>query len=255
MPSQPEQQKTDETKETPSEFAASIASVLVAGLFIVTFIVQAFEIPSGSMKNTLLVGDHLFVDRLTPTSKARYIGPLMPYREIHRGDIIVFLKPSTPGLYLVKRIIGIPGDRLHLRDGLVYRNGERMQEPYVIHRPGDHSPYRDNFPAVEAEFEGNVSSDWRSELRKHIQGEDLVVPPDSYFGMGDNRDNSLDSRYWGFVPRANVVGRPLVIYWSFVTPEDQYQRTLLQERTGFVLYIVTHFASETRWSRMFHLVQ
>src|SRR6185437_11820894 len=137
-----------------------IASVLVSGLFIITFMVQAFEIPSESMVNTLLVGDHVFVDRLSPTSKAAYVGPLIPYRDIRHGDIVVFLHPKEPGMYVVKRIIGIPGDRIHLHDGKVYRNGEELNEPYVIHSDGPPSPYRDEFPSVSADGDPNVKSEW-----------------------------------------------------------------------------------------------
>jgi signal peptidase I len=252
---EPAPPKPEKKKETLSESIAGFASVFVSGLFIITFIFQNFEIPSPSMEQTLLIGDHVFVDRLTPSSKARYVGPLLPYREVHRGDIIVFLSPVEPGLHVVKRIIGVPGDRIHLVDGVVYRNGERLQEPYLApHNAFDYSPYRDNFPAVAPEFGNQVDPTWAAALRKNIQAGDLVVPPDKYFGMGDNRDRSLDSRFWGFIPRENVIGRPLFIYWSFVTPEDQYLRTSLTERVGFVLHVVSHFVSETRWSRMFHLV-
>ena len=154
---------------------------------------------------------------------------------------MVFLSPAEPGLYVVKRIIGIPGDRIHLRDGVVYRNGEKLDEPYVIRQPQeDYNPdrfnYRDNFPAAPPTESTGVTEEWADELPKHIQGEDLVVPPDSYFGMGDNRDVSLDSRYWGFIPRANVIGRPMFIYWSFETPRDQYQRTEIGQRLEFLVH-------------------
>src|SRR5437588_12086075 len=130
-------------RETPVEFFASLAVVLVTGLFIITFIVQAFEIPSSSMENTLLIGDHVFVNRVQFAPATHWTGPLLPYREIRRGDIVVFLSPAEPGLYVVKRIMGIPGDRLHLRDGVVYRNGERLDESYVVHKSeADHNPYR-----------------------------------------------------------------------------------------------------------------
>jgi signal peptidase I len=252
--------KTDKTKETKaekkkeslSESIAGIAAVLVSGLFIITFILQAFEIPSESMVKTLLVGDHVFVDRLTPTAKAGYVGPLIPYREIKHGDIIVFLHPDNPGMYVVKRIIGVPGDRLHLRDGKVYRNGELLNEPYVIHDPNSFNPYRDQFPTALPE--GEVSATWPLVMRDHIKNSELVVPPDNFFGMGDNRDVSLDSRYWGFIPRENIIGRPLFIYWSFETPKDQYERTSMEDRIGFLVHVVIHFFDETRWSRMFHSV-
>ena len=247
--------KADKPRETFSESVAGIAAVLVSGLFIITFIVQAFEIPSRSMVNTLKVGDHVFVDRFTPVTSSKVLGPLLPYRDIHRGDIIVFISPTTAGLHVVKRVMGIPGDRIHLLNGVVYRNGEALREPYVVHS-GVSNPYADNFPNVSAEFGGaNVWAEWPAVVSIHKQGEDLVIPPDSYFGMGDNRDDSLDSRYWGFIPRANVIGRPLFIYWSFDTPEDQYQRTSMGERVGFVFHVIIHFFDKTQWRRMFHMVR
>jgi len=246
--------KPEKKKESLPESIAGIASVLVSGLFIITFMVQAFEIPSESMVSTLLVGDHVFVDRLSPTSKAAYVGPLIPYREIKHGDIIVFLHPKEPGMYVVKRIIGIPGDRIHLHDGTVYRNGEALNEPYVHHSGPSYSPYRDQFPAVPPDGDSNVNPEWPMVMREHLKDGDLVVPPDSFFGMGDNRDVSLDSRFWGFIPRENVIGRPLFIYWSFDTPKDQYERTAMADRVGFLVHVITHFFGETRWNRMFHLV-
>jgi signal peptidase I len=248
------EQKTEKKKESLPESIAGIASVLVSGLFIITFMVQAFEIPSESMVKTLLVGDHVFVDRLSPTAKAGYVGPLIPYREIRHGDIIVFLHPKEPGMYVVKRIIGIPGDHIHLHDGKVYRNGQELNEPYVNHSGSSYAPYRDQFPAVSPDGDSNVNPEWPMVMREHLKDGELVVPPDSFFGMGDNRDVSLDSRFWGFIPRENVIGRPLFIYWSFETPKDQYERTSMADRVGFLLHVVTHFFGETRWSRMFHLV-
>src|SRR5246127_60214 len=126
--------KDEKPKETTVEFLASLAAVLVTGLFIITFVVQAFEIPSSSMEDTLLIGDHVFVNRVQFAPKTTWTGPLLPYGQIRHGDIVVFLSPAQPGLYIVKRIIGIPGDRIHLRDGAVYRNGEKLNEPYVIHQ-------------------------------------------------------------------------------------------------------------------------
>lgn len=239
-------------RETPPEFIASMASVLVVGLFIITFCLQAFEIPSSSMENTLLVGDHVFVDRVLEAPRTRWF-PVIPYRQVKRGDIIVFLSPEEPGLYVVKRIIGVPGDRIHLKNGVVYRNGEQLTEPYVI-RSGSYLPYRDEFPSVSPE-EVQVPPEWRLTLSSHVVDGDLVVPPDSYFAMGDNRDNSYDSRFWGFIPRQNVVGRPMFIYWSFETPHDQYEKTRIHERLGFVYEVVVHFFDKTRWRRMLKVVR
>ena len=122
--------------ETTVEFLASLAGVLVTGLFIITFVLQAFEIPSSSMENTLLIGDHVFVNREQFAPPTKWMGPLLPYRNIRRGDIVVFLSPEEQGLFVVKRIMGIPGDRIHLRDGVVYRNGQKLDEPYVQHKQG-----------------------------------------------------------------------------------------------------------------------
>lgn len=243
-------------KETLPESIASIASVLVSGLFIITFVFQAFEIPSGSMENTLLIGDHVFVDRLGPTAKAWYTGPLVAYREIHRGDIIVFLHPSheEPGTYLVKRIMGLPGDRIHLDQGKLYINGVAQNEPYLNPNLG-FAPYVDNFPAVPSTYIGDVTMDWRLEMPEHIQNGELVVPRDHYFGMGDNRERSRDSRFWGFIPKENIIGKPLFIYWSFQTPAEQVNKTTMADRAAFILHIVVHFFDETRWGRMFHRVR
>jgi signal peptidase I len=245
--------KPQKPKETTPEFIASLASVLVVGLFIITFCLQAFEIPSSSMENTLLIGDHVFVDRVRLAPATKWF-PAIPYRNVQRGDIVVFLSPAEAGLYVVKRIIGVPGDRIHLRDGVVYRNGARMEEPYAIHN-GTIDPYRDNFPAIPGSEAGTLTPEWQLTMRQHISNGDLVVPEDSYFAMGDNRDVSYDSRYWGFIPGENVIGRPMFIYWSFRTPADQYRRNSVGDRVGFLLHIVFHFFDQTRWSRMLKVVR
>ncbi len=252
---QPKAKSEEKHRETPMEFVGSMAVILVTGLFIITFNLQAFEIPSSSMENTLLIGDHVFVDRITYAPASAWIGPLMPYREIRRGDIVVFLSPSQPGLYVVKRVLGIPGDRIRLVEGVLYLNGEAQQEPYVV-QPGDDSAFddfRDNFPNAPANV--NVTPQWRLTMRNYIEGEELVVPPDAFFMMGDNREHSLDSRFWGFVPRENVIGRPVFIYWSFETPPGQYQQTGLSQRLGNLGDVVLHFFDRTRWRRTFNRVR
>lgn len=241
--------------ETMVEFLASLAGVLVTGLFIITFVLQAFAIPSSSMEDTLLIGDHLFVNREQFAPATHWMGSLMPYRDVHRNDIAVFLSPEQPGLFLVKRIMGVPGDRIHLRDGVVYRNGEKLDEPYTIpHDPNEPFNYRDNFPSGELESNPQYP-DGEMSLRSHIEGDDLVVPPNSYFGMGDHRDVSLDSRFWGFIPRENVVGRPMFIYWSFETPRDQVTKTDMTDRLSFIAHVVFHFFDETRWARTLKAVR
>ena len=241
-------------RETPMEFIASTAVVLVIGLFIITLNMQAFEIPSSSMENTLLVGDHVFVDRLTLAPKTQW-APFVAYDTLHRGDIVVFYSPAEPDLHLVKRVIGLPGDRIHLENGNVFRNGEKLAEPYVIHSVRNYDPFRDEFPKIDPPPYHDVWIDWQLTMAQHVQNGNIVVPSGTFFAMGDNRDVSRDSRYFGFVPFANVVGRPLFIYWSFNTPDDQYLKTDLADRVAFAGKMVAHFFTETRWNRMFRLVR
>ena len=165
----------EKPRETTMEFLASLAGVLVTGLFIITFILQAFEIPSSSMEDTLLIGDHVFVNREQFAPATHWMGPLMPYRDIRRNDIVVFLSPEEQGLFVVKRIIGVPGDHIHLRDGVVYRNGEKLVEPYAQHKIADYNPYRDNFPAVTpSEMYGVRNEKWAQELPSHLEDGDIV---------------------------------------------------------------------------------
>ncbi|HZC25076.1 MAG TPA: signal peptidase I [Candidatus Binatia bacterium] len=243
-------------KETTVEFLASLAAVLVTGLFIITFVVQAFEIPSSSMEDTLLIGDHVFVNRVQFAPSTKWIGPLIPYRDVHFRDIVVFLSPETPGLYVVKRIIGVPGDRIHLRNGVVYRNGAALDEPYVDHDDDRTDPYRNEYPAVPPDSDPNVWTNWAIDLNSYIQGDDIVVPPNHYFAMGDHGGVSLDSRYWGFIPKDNIIGRPMFIYWSFTTPPDQYLKTSAGDRVKFFLgQVVLHFFDKTKWKRTLQVVR
>jgi signal peptidase I len=210
------------------------------------------------MEDTLLIGDHVFVNRIQFAPKSSWIGPLLPYRDPHFRDIVVFLHPDPEyaGTYVVKRIIGVPGDRIHLKDGVVYRNGQPLVEPYVLHdRDNLADTYRNDFPAIPPSDGMDISPDWMSELPSHIQGGDLVVPPDHYFAMGDHRGVSLDSRYWGFIPKENIIGRPMFIYWSFETPELQYTKTSWGDRIGFLGKVILHFFDETRWKRTLQVVK
>ena len=251
---------TDEQpKETTVEFLASLAEVLITALFIMTFAAQTFAIPSGSMEQTLLIGDHLLVNRELFAPATHWLGPLLPYREVQRGDIAVFMSPEQPGLILVKRIIGIPGDRIHLRDGDVYRNGEKLNEPYTQHTLGNdgsyQANYRDNFPAVPPSLMAGVRNlEWQRNMPQHVQGEDIVVPPNRYWAMGDNRDNSYDSRYWGFLPKENLMGRPMFIYWSFESGEYSPDMSF-GDQLAQVANTIIHFVDKTRWSRTFRLLR
>lgn len=260
-----EKQAEAKHEETPLEAFASICGVLVVGLFVLTFIFQNFAIPSSSMVKALLVGDHVLVDRITLAPPAPW-APFVYNRNVHRGDIVVFRKPTLESngehLFLVKRVIGLPGDRIHLNNGVVYLNGTAQNEPYAAQPPyfdssglPDLNPYRDEFPAVPAAENGDVTAEWAEALPTHVQNGDLVVPAGMYFCMGDNRRVSLDSRFWGFVPRANVVGRPLFVYWSFDTPESQQYLTSFGDQVSWVLHETIHFFDGTRWRRTLHLVK
>ncbi len=259
-PPAPQQQ---EDHETALESLASICTVLAVGLFVMTFIFQNFEIPSASMEKTLLIGDHVLVDRISLAPPSHWF-PLIHYRDVRRGDIIVFLKPhpETPDLYLVKRCIAIPGDHVHLQDGVVYLNGVAQHEPYAQQPSGDgnpehaFNPYRDDFPSIPPDpNDSNVTANWQVELPSHIVNGDLVVPPGAVFAMGDNRTESLDGRFWGFVPRENIVGRPMFVYWSFQTPADQIDKTGIGDRIAFMGHILIHIFDQTRWNRTFHVVR
>ncbi len=253
-------------EETPLEALASICSVFVIAMFVFAFIFQNFEIPSASMEKTLLIGDHVVVDRTTLAPRTAW-APFEHYRPVQRGDVIVFMKPNPeiPDLILVKRCIGLPGDRIHLRHGVVYLNGVAQNEPNAQMPRNDgnyedaYVSYRDDFPSdlagIQQEAINNNAALWAEELPSHIQGDDLVVPPGTVFAMGDNRTQSLDGRYWGFVPQQNILGRPMFVYWSFKTPADQENKTTFAERVGFIFHIVIHLFDGTRWSRTFHVIR
>src|SRR5580704_18085395 len=190
----------------------SLMGTVVIAIFVITFIVQAFQIPSESMENTLLVGDYLLVNKLCYGGQ----GPgdhVLPYQKISRGDIIVFHYPVDPQQHFVKRVIGVPGDHLRMVSKRVLINGKALDEPYVRFLEPPNNLFRDNFPRVDIPAIG-LEGKWWLEMRKLVDDGQLIIPEGHYFVMGDNRDDSQDSRYWGFVPRENIIGRPLVIYWS-----------------------------------------
>jgi len=219
---------------------------------------QNFVIPSSSMASTLLVGDHVMVDRMT-TASAMPLSGFMSHKDIGRGDVVVFYKPPAElngeHSFLVKRVVGMPGDRIHLRHGIVYRNGVAQDEPYAA-KPiyENYDAYRDEFPVVSPPDTPDMNAEWALDLPKHVVDGDLVVPAGSYFVMGDNRTNSVDGRYWGFVPRANIIGEPLFVYWSFPTPENLMDKSA-SEQARFAFHEAVHFFDETRWRRTFHVVE
>jgi signal peptidase I len=258
----PETQSAVQT-ETPMEAIASIAFVLVIGLFVFSFVFQNFVIPSASMEKTLLIGDHVVVDRGTFAPPTKW-APFVHYRPVQRGDIIVFFKPNpeSPDLILVKRAVAVAGDRLHLQQGHVFINGVEQTEPHArmpdLSAPGTQDgyiPYRDDFPAITPGYDQELTATWREDLPTHIVNGDLVVPPGMVFAMGDNRTESLDSRFWGFVPVENIMGRPMFVYWSFNTPADEENKTSMGDRVSYMAHVLLHIFDQTRWKRTFHVVR
>ncbi|HWR15525.1 MAG TPA: signal peptidase I [Terriglobales bacterium] len=230
-----------------------LLTVVVIATFVMTFVVQAFEIPSESMENTLLIGDYLLVDKVQYAGSS-VLGFMLPYRAIQRGDIIVFRYPVRPAQHFVKRVIGIPGDRVRISNKQVIVNGEPIAEPYTIHKRNDRDHYRDDFPTTKY-ISGNVESKWWIQMRKLTEDGNLIVPEGHYFVLGDNRDDSLDSRYWGFVPVENIVGRPLIIYWSVdrereENPEIKTMNAKLERLTN----IFKRLFRDTRWKRTMTVV-
>ncbi len=195
----------------PSSLQSLLTTVVIA-VFVIAFVVQAFQIPSESMENTLLIGDYLLVDKLHYGGGATW-NYVMPYRPVRRGDIIVFRYPLNPTQHFVKRVIGVPGDRVRLINRQVWVNRKALREDYVIHSSPKHNDFRDEFPRLDV-LDSGVDGAWWLQMKKLVEDGELIVPQGNYFVMGDNRDESSDSRYWGFVPRENIIGRPLLIYWS-----------------------------------------
>lgn len=221
-------------------------TVVIFSIFVITFIVQAFQIPSGSMENTLMIGDFLLVDKLHFAGDAGP-GKLLPYGKIQRGDIIVFYFPVDSSQFLVKRVIGLPGDHIRLHNKIVYVNGVPLHESYALHMLGSYDGYRDNFP-TQRDIGYNAERHWRQEMQQYVSNGEVIVPPNQYFVMGDNRENSSDSRYWGFVPRANIIGRPLVIYLSVRGSGGSNDKLLNSGQ-------MAHWLHLARWDRMFRLVR
>jgi len=232
---------TEFKKSTLREYFESIVIAVILALFIRTFVVQAFKIPTGSMENNLLIGDHLLVNKFVfgPTT-SRLERALLPVADVKRGDVIVFKYPEEPERDFIKRVIGLPGETLEVRDKKVFVNGTALDEPYAHYLQPVASP---------SEFHEVTSFDVRDRYGP------VTVPPNQFFMMGDNRDNSQDSRYWGFLPRENIKGKSLVIYWSYEADREDYQ----DEGAGATLKgfgsVFAHFFTRTRWNRMLHQIR
>ncbi|HXG56526.1 MAG TPA: signal peptidase I [Vicinamibacterales bacterium] len=224
-------------KSTIREYFESIVIAVILALFVRTWVVQAFKIPTGSMENNLLIGDHLLVNKFVfgpePLALERAV---MPVRDIRRRDIVVFKYPDEPSRDFIKRVIGLPGETIELRHKKVFVNGQPLDEPYVHFLEGSR---------VAAEV---TSSDVRERYGP------VTVPDGQYFVMGDNRDNSQDSRYWGFLPRHYIKGKALVIYWSYDAGSEEPREAGVGATLTQLVSVVTHFFTRTRWERMLHQI-
>jgi signal peptidase I len=236
---------------TLPEALASLLRTVVAALFLLTFVLQPLLIPSESMEHTLLVGDFLLFNKQVYGPAGGLSRWLMPYREVERGDIIVFHHPDPP--LLVKRVVGLPGDRLRIEDGRVTVNGVALDEPYAAFEPAPPNPFRDNFPAT-VYTDPQVDPDWWRQMQGLTHDGELVVPADEYFVLGDNRNHSKDSRFWGFVPRQAIVARPLVIYFSLSRPSSTDVQQAADDRLGHDRELPARFVGFARWKRIFHVV-
>ncbi len=234
----------------------SLLVTIVIAVFVITFLVQAFEIPSESMEDTLLIGDYLLVDK-THYAPAGIWDHILPYSDVRRQEIVVFRYPLHPADHFVKRVIGLPGDHVRLWHRRVYVNGQPLNEPYVVYKDSFPDQFRDNFPNGYADSP-QANPRWRVELHRNVVNGELVVPPDCYFVMGDNRNQSADSRYWGFVPRQNIIGRPLLIHWSVrnhAGGDDGAPSWDMNDKLSTWWRILVHPQRELRWRRMFRLVR
>lgn len=226
-------------KSTAREYFESIVIAVILALFVRTWVFQAFKIPTGSMENNLLIGDHLVVNKFVFAPTATEIERmLLPVSPVERGDVVVFKYPEDPERDFIKRVIGLPGETLEVRRKVVYINGKPLDEPYV-HFLQPASP------------EGHELTSY--DVRETYGP--VTIPPGNYFVMGDNRDNSQDSRYWGFLPAAYVKGKALMVYWSYDAGREEYQQEGLGASIRSIVSTVTHFFTRTRWSRLFHQIR
>jgi signal peptidase I len=228
----------DTPKSLLRDYFETIATCVIFVLFARTFVFQQSKIPTGSMIPTLLIGDYIMVNKFAFSPVTRgvpFLGRiekmLLPIREIQRDDIVVFKFPEEPEKDYIKRVIGLPGETIEVRDRRVYIDGEPLEEPYTIHRnPIGLNLEQDNYPPTR-------------------------IPEGALFCMGDNRDNSRDSRSWGFVPRDYVKGRAFMIWWSYDEDHDAYLRTSFTERVQAIASKIAHFFTRTRWERTFQIIR
>ncbi len=237
------------------ETVRSLLWVLVGVFCIRTFIAEATVIPTGSMERTILIGDHVFLNKLLYGPQFPYSSwRIPPLKPIRRGDIIAFRYPRNPSVMYVKRAIGLGGDVIKIVNKKVFVNGQLINEPYVQYQYPGLLPLRDNFPPSLSQVETlpaawGLDLGWAREMPLYIKADGLHVPQGYIFAMGDNRDNSADSRFWGFVPVGNVVGEPLFVYWSYDAPTRDWTSDDLLSRLKFDASIIVNFFQRTRWSR------
>ncbi|MGH9519510.1 MAG: signal peptidase I [Terriglobales bacterium] len=237
---------------TVPEALASLLRTVIVALFLLTFLLQPFLIPSESMERTLLVGDFLLVNRQIFAPAGKVGRWLMPYRDVERGDIVVFHHPEPA--YLVKRIVGLPGDRVRIVNGKVSVNGVPLAEPYAVYEPAPSNVFRDNFPGG-IYSDPSVDPTWWRQLQGLTHNGALEVPKGEYFVMGDNRNHSEDSRYWGLVPRDAILARPLVIYFSLRRKSSTDVQAGANDRLGHNGGFSRHLAGFARWKRIFMVVR
>jgi signal peptidase I len=238
-------------KPALGEALASLLRTVIVALFVLTFVLQPLLIPSESMERTLLVGDFLLFNKQVYAPSGWLGRLLLPHREVQRGDIVVFHHPNPP--LLIKRVVGLPGDRLRIEQGRVLVNGQPLAEPYATFEPAPPNPFRDNFPA-QVYTDPQVDPDWWRQMQSLTRAGELVVPPDEYFVLGDNRNHSKDSRFWGFVLRPEIVARPLVIYFSLDRPSTTDVQQAHDDRLGHDRELADRLKGFARWKRIFRVV-
>ncbi len=236
---------------TLPEALASLLRTVVVALFVLTFVMQPFLIPSESMEHTLLVGDFLLFNKQIFAPSDALSRWLMPYRRVARGDIVVFHHPNPP--LLVKRVVGLPGDHLRIEDGRVLINGKPLDEPYASFEPAPPNSFRDDFPP-KIYTDPDVDPEWWRKMQRRTHNGELVIAKGEYFVLGDNRNHSLDSRYWGFVPRRAIMARPLIIYFSLYRPSTTDVDQAADDRLGHDRDFSARWKEFARWKRIFRVV-
>lgn len=241
------------TASTLMDSIQFLASTIVIAIFVIIFLAQAFQIPSESMEKTLLIGDYLLVDKVHYGTGGVW-NKILPYQRVGRGDIVVFKWPVRAQQHFVKRVIGVPGDRIRMLRGRVLINNIPLEEKYAVFSSRHHDFYRDDFPNVRYRSP-QVTDEWWNEFPGFIRNGELLVPEGHYFVLGDNRDQSLDSRYWGFVPRENIVGKPFLIYLSLQSPPPPPAAATANDKIGRFGYVLWNLPGLARWDRIMRIIE